>query len=83
MKIVKSVIFYSMMWLRGISSMLLGIIGGLSLLSGIGWFFVKGILFEGTWICLVGSFICFMLREYYDHLLLKLNPTGHDLILYK
>ena len=83
MKLICSTIFYIMMWLRGIANFILMMFAGLSLLGGIVFAFSQGLF---SFMSLFGfgmSFALFMLREFYDQILLKLNPTGNDLILYK
>lgn len=79
-KAIISLIFYPMLWLRGLFQrignflsgfFLLGLILGLFLHAPIG--FLIG--------CGVFSFGFFLLTHFYDQILLKLNPTGNVLIL--
>jgi hypothetical protein len=79
---LRSLIFYPMLWLRGISGLILMILGGLFLLGGI--FTLIGIGLRFQTIMFFGfSFACFMIRQTYDQILLKLNPTGHELTLFQ
>lgn len=83
MKLICSTIFYIMMWLRGIASFILMLFAGISLLGGVVFAFNQGLFSFMPLLYFGMSFACFMLREFYDQILLKLNPTGNDLILYK
>lgn len=79
---VRAIIFYPMFWLRGISGLLLGFLTGLFLIGGI-LMMVAG---APWWIAVLYfglSFVMFMVRQAYDAILLKLNPTGRMLILHQ
>jgi hypothetical protein len=84
MNILKSIIFYPMMWLRGIFLLVGKVLQGFFLLGAL------LILFAGRgqdyfWpmllMCSGFSFFFFLLTQFYDQILLKLNPTGNDLFL--
>lgn len=84
MKVLKSLIFYPMMWLRGIFLLagkvlqvifLLGAILILFAGQGHDYFWTMLLTFSGF------SFFFFLLTHFYDQILLKLNPTGNDLLL--
>ena len=80
-KLLKSLIFYPMLWLRGLflgvgkfisGFFLLGLILGFLFHAHIGYLIGCGIL----------SFGAFLLTFFYDQILLKLNPTGTTLTLF-
>lgn len=88
MRFLKAIIFYPLLWLRGIFMLIGKIIGGLILLSFI--ICVAGKLLgmlpdEASWwdVGFIGlvSFVIFLLLEFYDQILLKHNPTDTALIL--
>ena len=79
-KVLKSVVFYPMLWLRGIFRLvgkglsglfLLGLILGLFIHLSVGILILFGVFSLGF----------FLLTFFYDQILLKLNPTGNTLIL--
>lgn len=79
---LRIIIFYPMMWLRGLFLWASNVIGGL--------FFIGGLIFLlggfDKWIALMYfglSFGIFVLKLTYDQILLRLNPTGHDLVLFQ
>ncbi|MBD2503896.1 hypothetical protein [Anabaena azotica] len=87
-KVFTYIIFYLMLWMRPIIIrigkliagflMIVFIVGVIQLFvlpNNIGWSRILG--FGLT------SFIIFMLTEYYDNILLKINPTGNRLFLGK
>jgi hypothetical protein len=89
MLMLRKILYYSMLWLRPLFLLTsrwlqilftgaFGLVLGLNLLVDdfhTAWWIV------GVWGGL--AFGIFMLRESYDSLLLKLNPTGSELILFK
>lgn len=84
MNTLKSAIFYPMMWLRRPFLMFSKILGGLLFISALVLIFGDHNR-EGFWKMLIVSsglsFFLFMLNQVYDQVLLKLNPTNHDLFL--
>lgn len=87
-KIIKSIIFYPMLWLRKIIKVVLKLLSGLSFLSAIAYFVTGFILkisvetmCKKAVIMLILSFITFIISVLYDLILLKLNPTDTTLIL--
>jgi hypothetical protein len=80
-KILKSVIFYPMLWLRGLFLRVGKFISGLFLLG-----LILGLLFRAPIGYLIGCGIfslgSFLLTFFYDQILLKLNPTGNTLTLF-
>lgn len=83
-KMMKSMIFYPMLWLRGLITILLRMLSGLSFLVGL---ILVGALFGEEHYALIlllvfgQSFLFFLMAFFYDKILLKLNPTGVDLFL--
>ena len=89
MKIIKALLFYPLLWLRGIVLRIGRLLSGLCLLGVASMLILKSIdkapNLEWTQILMsaVMAFAIFMLLEFYDQLLLKLNPTSNKLTLYK
>ena len=84
MSLLKSIIFYPMMWLRVPFLMLGKFLAGIFLLGGILFLFIGSGVEGATGLivtCFVLSFVFFLLNIFYDQILLKLNPTGNDLFL--
>lgn len=82
-KILTGIIFYPMLWLRGIFFAISTLLSGFLLLMAVFWFvvnpeheFSKPVLMP-----LGLAFLLFMFRWVYDEILLKLNPTDHVLYL--
>lgn len=87
MRILASMLFYPMLWLRGIvvivghvissAGMLIAVIlVAMSCLTRHRWWLEAGLF-------ALASFIAFLLLQVYDALLFRLNPTGRTLILYQ
>ncbi len=79
---VKVIIFYPMLWLRGLFLLASNILGGFFFIGGL----ISWIAGTDKWMILVGfglSFTFFILRHFYDQILLKLNPTGQELYLFQ
>ena len=83
MKIFIRLVFHLMLAFRGLVYKSFGILSLLSFFTTIACIYVHGFFSEGTLVCSIGCVFFFVTREFYDHILLKINPTGHDLILYK
>lgn len=89
MNIIKTLFFYPLLWLRGIFLSIGKIVSVICLLSSVLMVILKMIEQFSTieWIQIVPTaaigFGIFMLMEFYDQILLKLNPTGAELTLYK
>ena len=80
MSLVKSLVFYCLLYLRGLFLIAGKLIGFVALLTGVVTFLIG----TSPWIaaCFVGvSFGIFMLRQFYDSILLKLTPPGKEYIL--
>jgi len=86
MKILKGIIFYPMLYLRGLLVSASKILSRFFLLGsfiflvvflcGGGNITIKAAMFFGFF-----GFIIFMLGHFYDRILLKINPTGNELTL--
>lgn len=84
LKLLKSIIFYPMLWLRGVLLGICKIISGVFLLGFIvSLFYGKSAPLSMKIILGVLSFIFFILSFWYDTLLLKLNPTDIELTLFQ
>jgi len=82
-KILKSIIFYPMLWLRGLFKLGFKIISVLSLIVGVILLLMgsEEIGRNPMIFSFIGSFVFFIIGMLYDQILLKLNPTGNDLTL--
>ena len=88
MKKIATVLYYVMLWCRPVfllfSRLIQFFLTGAFLIT-----LVANLLADGPiswWIIAAWgglAFGVFMLRERYDQILLRLNPTGHDVILFK
>jgi len=86
MRLLKTVLFYALLWLRGVVLLVGKVLSGGCLLGFllVGGFKLAGELDVRWWIVAfygVAGLAVFTLVEFYDQLLLRLNPTGCDLIL--
>lgn len=83
MNILKALIFYPMMFVRGLFMSISNFIGVILML----FFFVTCIFDLLPWtarlLALGLAFVLFLLRYFYDIILLKLNPNNVDLSLYQ
>ncbi len=82
MKIIKSIFFYPMMWLRKPFLLLGKLLGGLMFIVAILSFFIENFLkivfmFAGF------SFFFFLMNHFYDRILLWLNPEKTNLYLFQ
>ena len=80
--LIRSAIFYPMLWLRGIFLPIAKIIGAICTLCFLCMALVLHALVPAVVMGLLG-FGTFMLRQRYDAMLLNLNPTGHELQLWQ
>lgn len=83
MKLLKAALFYVLFYLRGLFMLAGRLLGGLLLLLCIVSLFIKSYPWYASVVLGVLGFATFLLRQFYDQLLLKLNPTGNDLTLYQ
>jgi len=89
MLLLRKILYYSMLWLRPLFMLTsrwiqIFFTGSFVLLLALNLFsadFHNSWWFVGFWGLL--AFGIFMLRQTYDTVLLKINPTGVDLILFK
>lgn len=82
-KILSYMIFYPMLWFRGISRVLLGILGSLFFIGAIILTFAKEFFCMDTIMFIIFGLITFTVREIYDSILLKVKPEDMDLFLFK
>jgi len=88
MRVLKSLIFYPLLWLRGLFVLIGKVLGGFFLLGFllVGGLKLAGELVVSGWIVAfygVAGLLVFTLSEFYDQLLLWLNPTRRELLLIK
>ncbi len=76
---MRGIIFYPMMFLRPFLKIILRICSFFCLIGAFA-FFTSGKSFEGG-VVVVLLFVTFLLGQFYDNILLKLNPTDNLLIL--
>ena len=87
MKFLQSSFFYLLLWMRrlvvGIGQMVAGFFLMATIVTGIACFFMQPekrmwglVVLSG-----VSGFGIFLLCQFYDQILIKLNPTDNDLIL--
>ncbi len=81
MKILQSLLFYPLLWLRGLFIRVGRILAGLLLLGTVLSLFFGGVPVKATIAWAVMSFALFMLCHFYDVVLIKLNPTDNILLL--
>jgi hypothetical protein len=90
MWLLAPVLFYPMLWLRPLFMFAAKLLGWLSLLGSLGGVCLN--LFapdtaHQDWgpVLVTGAlaFGLFLLREFYDRILFRLNPTGQTLILFR
>lgn len=78
---LKALFFYPMLWVRGILKLGLRVIGAAAILAMIGSLFIDELALNLTIILGLIGFGTFLIGQFYDQLLLKLNPTDNVLIL--
>ncbi len=92
MKILAQLIFYPMLWLRPLFLGVGKVVGflftlGFLLMLLLNLFVLSTSGQHLPWVSVLSlgalGFACFLLRQFYDKILLRLNPTGHDLILFQ
>lgn len=84
MNFLKSMLFYPMMFLRGILQLGLRFLGGILFLGSIMMFIMlpEGEKYKG-FAALGGAFVFFMIGWFYDIILLKLNPHPDTVLILK
>jgi hypothetical protein len=90
MRFLVPVVFYPMLWLRPLLMFVAKVLGWLSVLGSVGSgcfnLSSRDVPLEvwGAVFTMAGlAFGLFLLREFYDRILFRLNPTGQTLILFK
>ncbi|NVK55879.1 MAG: hypothetical protein HWE26_09700 [Alteromonadaceae bacterium] len=89
MNIIKAVFFYPLLWLRGIFLGIGKISSVICLVSSVLMIILKMTEQFSTieWVQIIPTavigFGTFILMEFYDQIILKLNPSGAELTLYK
>ncbi|CAK3333889.1 conserved hypothetical protein [Vibrio crassostreae] len=81
MNILKGVVFYPLLWLRGLLIRIGRLIAGLLLFSALLSALMGELPTQISITFAVMSFALFMLCHFYDWILIKLNPTDNILIL--
>ena len=86
LKFLRSMIFFPMRWLRTLILGLMKLAGGVFSIASVIVFIVSAFSKYHNWLLgctlLIFSFLCFMVRYFYDSLLLRLNPTDRVFFLY-
>jgi hypothetical protein len=86
LKFLRSLIFFPMLWLRTLMLGLMRLVGGVVSLAGMIVLIASAFSRYHNWLLgcelLALSFLSFMVRYFYDSLLLRLNPTDRVFLLY-
>ena len=87
MKYLAAVIFFPLLWLRGFVIAVGSAISGLCTISGI---IAAGVAAFTQYHCwaiagglILAGFLCFMFLQFYDSILVRLNPTGRTFLFYQ
>ncbi len=80
MSLLRNLIYYILLYIRPLFLLGSKLMGFLFLLMALA-FYITGMGTLATASCLGFSFGIFILRHFYDGIILKLNPTGNTLIL--
>jgi len=89
MWLLKSILFYPLLFLRGLIIAIGGLLSGFCILVTLVLSIFKWTdnLPDMPWLEVLipagAGFVIFILLEFYDQILLKLNPTDSELTLYK
>jgi hypothetical protein len=87
MRIVAALVFYPMLWLRGLVLFLGRLLSGFASIAALVMLLVSVFTRHRFWLlaCMfaLGGFLSFLLLQLYDSILFRLNPTGRTLILYQ
>ncbi|WP_419766963.1 hypothetical protein [Arcobacter sp.] len=83
MKILKSLLFYPMMLIRGLFLRIVHLLAGLCILGLIMTFFLDNTPINLPFIFLIIGSLLEALAYFYDIILIKLNPTDNELILHR
>lgn len=83
MKILKSLLFYPMMLIRGLFLRIVHLLAGLCVLGLIITFFLDNVPTSLPFTYLIIGSLLEALAYFYDVILIKLNPTDNELILHQ
>lgn len=73
-KFIKGLIFYLMLWVRGIFMIVVNPLSFICMIIGFLILYINGLCFSGFFM-LGSSFLLFLMGELYDQILAKLNPN--------
>lgn len=76
-------IYYPMLFVRGLFMGFARFFGVMSFLGFLASLFAEWMPWEAKLIMIAVSFSLFLLRQFYDQILLKLNPSNTELTLYQ
>jgi hypothetical protein len=87
MRLIATLVFYPMLWLRGFVLFLGRLVSGFASIAALVMLLVSAFTRHRFWL-LAGmfglcGFLTFLLLQLYDSILFRLNPTGRTLILYQ
>jgi hypothetical protein len=86
-KYLAAVVFYPMLWLRGLVLAVGRLVSGLAIIAaiviGLVSLFTRYRLWLPAGLSALAGFIIFLLLQLYDAILFRLNPSGRALILYQ
>jgi hypothetical protein len=87
MRILRGLVFYPLLWLRGLVVVLSRVVSVLGRLAAVAVGTGSLLSYQNLWllagICAASSFLAFLLLELYDIVLLRLNPTGRTLFFFR
>jgi len=82
-KILKILLFYPLLWVRRLALGLERFFGGIFLLGFLMSFMIPDFPFLATIVMIVMGVSSIVICHFYDQVLLKLNPTDNELILFQ
>jgi hypothetical protein len=87
MRILRGLVFYPLLWLRGLVVVLSRVVSVLGMFAAVAVGTGSLLSHQNLWllagICAAGSFLAFLLLLLYDTVLLRLNPTGKTLLFFR
>jgi hypothetical protein len=87
MRVLRLLVFYPFLWLRGPLVVLSRVVSVLGMLAAVALGTGSLLSHRNLWllagICAASSFLAFLLLELYDTVLLRLNPTGRTLVFFR
>jgi predicted membrane channel-forming protein YqfA (hemolysin III family) len=86
MRFLKNIIYYPFLWLRRIMKWTLNLLSIIFFISGLGSLFIQSKTEElNSWKTIIImfslSFICFLISQLYDRIILQTKPDNIDLTL--